>query len=445
MFEQINLNRPVSVLGLGATGVSCVRYCLRKGWPVRVFDSRTNPPQLDAFKQEFSQIEVICGEFDEIELAKSGLVIVSPGVDVNQPAVQKAVAQGIALVGDIELFSLECRRPVIAITGSNGKSTVCDCLGWVLEKNDFNVRVAGNIGTPVLDLLQLEQPDLYVLELSSFQIETLSSLKANVAVVLNVSEDHLDRHHSLDEYAAIKRQLYQMASSAVVNEDDPLTHDAFIPESRVTFGKAANADFRVLQTNDGFQVMRNGNVVISELDTRLKGFHNGLNFAACCGILEMMNLELSEKILLAFCEYAGLAHRCQRVDSDDGVIWINDSKATNVGAALAAIEGFASYKTLYLIAGGDAKGGNISELSPAVNRWVKRVWVYGKDAHLFTEFLSPEICSRVNNLVDAVKLVKEVVKPGDCVLFSPACASLDMYSNYEARGKHFVELVQEVS
>jgi UDP-N-acetylmuramoylalanine--D-glutamate ligase len=442
MFERIKQEQPVIVLGLGLTGASCVNYCQRKGWPVLVMDSREHPPQLSEFKSAHPEVEVVCGGFDEQLLAKAGLIIISPGIDYAHPALEAAKRNQITIVGDIELFALENKVPVIAVTGSNGKSTVCDCLGTLFNNLGIETIVAGNIGTPVLDLLQQPQPQLYVLELSSFQIETTRNLRATVASVLNISADHLDRHGSLEKYAAIKRRLYTMADSAVINLDDSLTQDPSIPESCLSFGQNENADFQVRNEQGHFAVYHQQELLLSEVDCQLKGIHNGLNIAACLAIAKLFGVNVDEKLLDGLKGYAGLAHRCQRVASDDGIVWINDSKATNVGAARAAIQSFANHPgDLYLIAGGDAKGGDIASLAEDIEARVRYCWVYGKDAHLFVNSLPEYICQQVQDLDAAVQGVKKVAKPGDLVLFSPACASLDMYPNYKVRGEHFAQLV----
>jgi UDP-N-acetylmuramoylalanine--D-glutamate ligase len=442
MFERINQEHPVIVLGLGLTGASCVNYCQRKGWPVLVMDSREQPPQLNDFKASHVEIEVLCGDFDENKLATAGLIIISPGVDFGHPALAKAKATQVPIVGDIELFAQENRVPIIAVTGSNGKSTVCDCLGWMFNHLGIDTIVAGNIGTPVLDLLQQPKPDLYVLELSSFQIETTQSLNAKVVSVLNISEDHLDRHGNMDNYVSIKQKLYTMAQAAAVNLDDPVTHCSQIPEQRLTFGSHSDADFKVTQEQNKFSIYHQHQVLLSESECQIAGFHNGLNLAACLAMAKLYGLLINERLLDVLRQYSGLEYRCQQVPTNDGVRWINDSKATNVGAAKAAIYSFAGQGGhLYLIAGGDAKGGDISQLSDDIQRFVTFSWVYGKDAELFLNVLPKTICQRVSDLTEAVYLAKQMAKSGDTVLFSPACASLDMYPNYKVRGEHFNQLV----
>ncbi len=442
MFERISQEHPVIVLGLGLTGASCVNYCQRKGWPVLVMDSREQPPQLNEFKAKSPDVTIICGDFDAQKLAGAGLIIISPGIDFHHPSLELARHNHVPIVGDVELFSIDNQVPVIAVTGSNGKSTVCDCLGWMFNQLGVNTVVAGNIGTPVLDLLQYEKPELYVLELSSFQLETLHSLKAQVVSVLNISEDHLDRHGTMENYAAIKRRIYLMGKSAAINTDDALTHDDTIPLSRVSFGTEPSAEFSVTNDERGFAICRNNVHLLSETDCHVNGLHNGLNLAACLAIAHLFGIEINETVLTILKQYSGLEYRCQLVDSIDSIRWINDSKATNVGAAKAAIQSFSGQsKHLYLIAGGDAKGGNIAELKAEIEKHITYTWVYGKDAVLFLRELPQSSCLQVKDLTEAVSRVKEIAVAGDTVLFSPACASTDMYPNYKVRGEHFNQLV----
>ncbi len=443
MRKQSN-NKLVYVLGLGITGISCVNYCLKKGWQVVVMDSRDNPGNLQSFKKQFPQVQVVCGAFDENQLLNADLVIVSPGIDFNHPALNRAKTANIEVVGDVELFARECKTPLIAITGSNGKSTVCDCMGYILNAMGIKNIVAGNIGTPVLDLLQGEQPEVFVLELSSFQIEALFSLNASVATVLNVSPDHLDRHKTVENYAQIKRRIYSMSQCAVINLDDNLSYAASNITNSISFGVSDNANVVVRNEQDGFVIYEQNKRLLGETETALKGSHNGLNFAACIAILKAFGLEVTDAAIELIKNYTGLAHRCQRVETHDDIIWINDSKATNVGAAQAAIRGFSTtQKALYLIAGGDAKGGDIASLKPVIDATVTHTWVFGKDAALFTSVLSEDCCTQVVDLPKAVLEAKRVAKKDDVVLFSPACASLDMYPNYQARGEHFEALVRE--
>lgn len=437
----------IAVLGLGITGASFVRYCLKNGWQVVVFDSRMTPPKLDEFKAEFPSVSIQLGAFKKDAFRDFDRILASPGIDLNQPELTAAIHEyELEVSGDIELFATHCQRPIIAVTGSNGKSTVCDCLGWTLNQLGIANVVAGNIGMPVLDLIDTDQPEVYVLELSSFQLELINEFTAKIVSVLNISEDHLDRHNNLDTYSSIKRRLYQWGDSAAVNLDDPLTHDSQIPANQRTFGLSDNSDYKVIQTDSGYVVEKLGEYLVEEKHALLKGLHNGLNFAACLAILDLYSIDINPQLIEHLHRYPGLPHRCQIIQSSDGLTWVNDSKATNVGAAVSAIKGFSKKPgNLFLIAGGDAKSADLSELGSAIEHYVHQCFVFGKDADTIKAASPLDRCHKVDNLNQAVQQVKALASSGDCILFSPACASLDMYDNYIRRGEHFIQLVEEAS
>lgn len=438
------LRKNIIVVGLGVSGRSAVDYCLRKNWSCTVIDTRAVPPGLNEFQQCYPEVEFIHADLTQFDFSKFDQVVLSPGISIDEPMIQEALNQGIEVVGDVELFLREIEVPVIAITGSNGKSTVCDLLGHCLNHVGIKTEVAGNIGTPVLSLLEQPQPDVYVLELSSFQLETISSLKAAVACVLNVTPDHLDRHLSMANYAAIKYRIYQGASAAVVNLNDEF--NGLLPSAEFagkvsTFG-FASGDYTVTSNASGYQVELPDNQVLDESMFLLKGHHNGLNIAAVCAVLNAFNVAIESDLIAALASYRGLPHRCELVRSNDGITWINDSKATNPGAAAAAINGFSNHgKSLFLIAGGDAKGNDLSEFIDAVKRHAKQCFVFGQDAERISEQLDNRLCESVRDLNQAVDKSRKVATPGDVVLLSPACASIDMYPNYMARGEHFKALV----
>ncbi len=449
--DLVSKEKPVAILGLGHTGLSYVSYCIDKGWPFFVMDSKLSAEKIKAFQHTYPDICFVEGEFDEKHLLKAGLLLLSPGIDSRISAIQSAKLQGIPIVNDIELFVLENAEsnkpvPIIAVTGSNGKSTVCDCLHSILNTEDYPVEALGNIGKPVLDYLAMEKPKWYILELSSFQLENLQHLPLDVAVILNISPDHLDRHGDLKSYVQAKHNIFRQANAVVYNQDDGLTKPNKKKKVMLTFGCQQTADFRVLKKTENYVIEWSKDKVIYENDMTLKGIHNALNIAACLAILKVCNIPVSKDILEKIQRYSGLPHRCQWIPSNDGVMWINDSKATNLGATETAIQSYAiESNALYLIAGGDAKGSDLNDLSSSIQRWVKKVWVFGKDAHQFMTFLPDQQCEKVDGLTEAVKKAKQQTKPGDRVLFSPACASIDMYRNYQERGEHFISLVTELA
>lgn len=444
-----NVNKRVVVLGMGVSGLSAAAYCLRKEWEVTVVDNRQEPPLLSEFKKNFENLNIVLGSFSEVDFKLFDLVVISPGLDPHSDELQTMRDSGVEVVGDIELFIREVSVPIVAITGSNGKSTVCDLLGHTLNRLGINTIVAGNIGTPVLDLLNISMPQLFVLELSSFQLETARSLRANVACVLNISPDHLDRHITMDRYAAIKFSIFDNAKIAIINVDENFVNklDNYKScERLISFGRSVDANWQAVLSENEYQVSNEHGVIIRESDVSIQGMHNGLNIAATIAILQGLEIAIDSQVVDAISSYRGLRHRCELVPSDDGIRWINDSKATNPGAAIAAIESFSnSTGHLLLIAGGDAKGCDLSELAAVINEKVHSVAIFGKDKYRIANELVEDKCTLVDNLDQAVELIRVNAKKGDTVLLAPACASIDMYKNYEARGEHFRNLVGGVN
>lgn len=447
--------KSVVILGAGMTGLSLLRYCLKKDAKITVMDSRYEPPLLEQFKEELSaftevEFDLVLGHFDKGVLSNADYILVSPGVDLNAlPVSRDSIAS--KLLSDIEIFAAETEVPIIAVTGSNGKSTVCDALGFVLNNVGKHTIVAGNIGLPVVELLEQESPELYVLELSSFQLDLVKSLKVSAACILNITEDHLDRHGSMAHYIRAKQSIYNNAGSCIFNFDDELTRPNQFNSlaknvTTLTFGQHEKADFRVVLESLGFSVEHQGEVLITENEVMLKGMHNGLNIAAIFAILTGLEIAIESNVLEALKQYPGLAHRCQRVELGDGILWVNDSKATNVGSAVSAIVSFRSKcNCLFLIAGGDLKGADCHELTRVINQQVDEVWAFGKDADILVAGITSGKAHHVKSLSEAVSGIKEKVKSGDCVLLSPAGASTDMYRNYQERGEHFIQLLQEAS
>jgi UDP-N-acetylmuramoylalanine--D-glutamate ligase len=436
------------VVGLGRTGLSCLRHLRRQGCQVTVADSRRQPPGLEVARREHPEVAVHLGEFAPALFAQARALVLSPGVPLFEPAVAAAIANGVPCYGDIELFAREARAPVIAITGSNGKSTVTDLVTHMARVAGRHVAAGGNLGPPALSLLEGESPELYVLELSSFQLETTTSLRPLAAAVLNLSADHMDRYPSLEAYAAAKRRILVGAGAAVVNLDDPATLDmAAACPSRVgfTLGEPGPGSWG-LRTLNGAPWMSFGREPVAPVaELVLAGAHNVANALAALALGRLAGL-LPADMRAALRQYPGLAHRCQRVARADGVSWINDSKGTNVGATVAAIRGLGSTAPLILIAGGQGKGADFTALREAVREHVRAVVLFGEDAGSIEQVLGA--CApvhRVDDLGEAVARARALAAPGDAVLFSPACASFDMFADYEARGDAFVRAVREVA
>lgn len=442
-------HKRVLIVGLGKTGLSCARYLSAHGVEVAITDSRDHPPALNELQEAYPDIAVFTGGFNTAAFKRATCLIVSPGVSLREPLIAEARARGTEVVGDIELFARNVDAPVIAITGSNGKSTVTSLLGKMAKTAGLDVRVGGNIGVPALDLLHEPRPDLYVLELSSFQLETTESLNACAAAILNISEDHMDRYADLNDYTAAKAKVYYGTGTLVVNLDDKrVMATANLTRqgrnlSGFTTGKPEEKQFGICNKDNEDYLCFGAERLIAVSELKIKGQHNIANALAALALGQEANIPLAA-MLVALKEFPGLPHRSQWVAEKNGVSWYNDSKATNVGAAIAAINGIQANKII-LIAGGQAKGQDFSPLKDVVKNKVKHLVLLGEDAELLNNELSAYTeVSFANNLSVAVKKAKEVATAGDAVLLSPACASFDMYSGYEQRGDLFVAAVKEV-
>ncbi len=435
------------VIGLGNTGQSCARFLWAEGVDFIMMDTREEPPGIADFRKEFPDVEIICGGLDKDRLLQAREIIVSPGVAISHPELQAALNDGVSLIGDIELFVRHASKPIIAITGSNAKSTVTTLVGEMAKASGLRVGVGGNLGTPVLKLLDDANTDCYVLELSSFQLETTHSLKAQVAVVLNICEDHMDRYDSLKEYVAAKHRIYHAAENAVFNRADILTRPASdSPERKLwSFGLDQNGK-QAVGINDvagkKFLCINHNENLMQVAEIKLAGKHNLENVAAALTIACAAGWNI-EACVAAIRAFKGLPHRCEWVTEKHGVRFYNDSKGTNIGATVAAISGLAgSDKNVILLAGGDGKGADFSKLAPCVKSHVKHLVLIGKDAIRIAEACSGTVSSFAESLQQAVQQAFANAEAGDIVLLSPACASFDMFTGYEARGKQFCQAVE---
>jgi UDP-N-acetylmuramoylalanine--D-glutamate ligase len=437
------------VVGLGKSGMSLVRFLARRGVPFAVADTRSQPPELATLRTQYPQVEVRCGELDADFLARAAEVYVSPGLALETPALQEAASRGVRLSGDIDLFVRHAKAPIVAITGSNAKSTVTTLVGDMALRAGKRVAVGGNLGTPALDLLA-DDVELYVLELSSFQLETCERLNAEVATVLNVSEDHMDRYSGMPAYHQAKHRIFRGARQVVVNRDDALSRPLIADGVPcLTFG-LGRPDFRAfgIREEEGrrYLALAFDNLLDVE-ELKIRGTHNHSNALAALALGQAAGLPL-EPMLEALRAFPGLEHRCQWVGEVGGVNYYNDSKATNVGAALAAVEGLGDdiAGQLVLIAGGDGKGADFSALREPIARHCRAVVLLGRDAERLAAILPPSVQQvRVATLEDAVRESRALAQPGDAVLLSPACASLDMFRNFEERGRLFAQAVGALS
>jgi UDP-N-acetylmuramoylalanine--D-glutamate ligase len=439
-------NRPYAVIvGLGTTGLSCARYLHARGWRIAVTDTRGAPPELAALTALDSSIPVRLGQLDPALLEGAVCVVASPGLPLHGPFFDEAQRRGLAIVGDIELFARAAAAPVVGVTGTNGKSTVTTLVTRMAERAGLRVRAGGNLGPPALELLAAGT-ELYVLELSSYQLETTSSLHCRAATVLNVSADHLDRYPSLASYAAAKARIFARCDTAVINLDDPLI--VAMPRaasSTLSFSLRSNlgATYALALHEGAWWLTRAGTPLLRAAELRIRGAHNAANALAALALGEALALPLAA-MLEELRSFAGLPHRSQWIADVKGVAYIDDSKGTNVGATLAAVAGMAG--PVVLIAGGDGKNQDFAPLAAACRGKVRHAVLIGRDAPLIATVLAG-VCTieRCTTLPQAVQAAARAAQRGDTVLLSPACASFDMFRDYAHRGVVFAEAVQELA
>ncbi|GAA3909459.1 UDP-N-acetylmuramoyl-L-alanine--D-glutamate ligase [Litoribacillus peritrichatus] len=436
------------IVGLGLSGLSCARYLTRLGQRFVVMDTRNEPPLLNKLKESCPGVKVIAGELDVSILEGASSVIVGPGLDTQQAPFKALIDQGVDVVGDIELFARAVQAPVIAITGSNGKSTVTTLVGEMAEAAGLNVKVGGNIGVPALDLLTPTPVDLYVLELSSFQLETTYSLKPKAATVLNLQADHMDRYGNMVAYHKAKQRIYRHCGCSVWNKKDMLTQPLLGSDSSsvvFTTDEPDLAEFGLKQVDDQLWLMKGQKPLVSEQQLKVKGRHNLANVLAAMALGDAAGIPM-EAMIEASINFTGLAHRCEWLKEINGRTFINDSKGTNVGATKAAIEGLASdSKNIVLIAGGVGKGADFGELGAALAAHCKAMVVFGEDQQEIADAVPESVnVQRANGLEHALQQAVDASEKGDVVLFSPACASFDMFRNFEHRGQVFSGLVEQL-
>lgn len=444
--QMISTQTRRTIVGLGLTGFSCARYLHNLGLPFRVLDSREQPAMKEQFVQQFPQVELHCGEFTPDLFSADDLLIVSPGIALETPAIAAALKNGAQLSSDIALFLDAVEKPVIAITGSNGKSTVTTLVAEMLNHAGQRAIAAGNIGLPVLDTLTDKQDvDIYVLELSSFQLERLQAVNAAAATILNVTEDHMDRYNGFADYHAAKQRIYRGAKAIVINRHDRLT-DTLRNSTMKVFSYGLNKpdlnSFGVLQQGNQQWIAFGNEKLVAVDDIKIRGGHNVLNAMAALALCKAVGVEpvAVRDVLKTF---AGLRHRCEWVADIDGVSFFNDSKATNTGAAIAAIQGIkTAANNIVLIAGGQDKDSDFSGLAEVIRQNCRKVILVGQDAVKIAQSLNGFVSEHAGDMQDAVNKAFAAAQPGDVVLLAPACASFDMFRNYQHRGDVFVEAVK---
>ena len=440
-------NRRVVVLGLGMTGLSVARWAHARGARVAVADTRAEPPRARELRAELPDVAVATGAITDATLAGADLIAISPGLSKDLPAVRAAVARGVELAGDVELFARAVPSGItlIAVTGSNGKSTVTALTAEMLCSAGLSARSVGNIGEPVLDALSAHQrrgewPDAFVIELSSFQLETTASLKPLAATVLNVTENHLDRYASLADYAAAKARIFLGGGAQVLNRDDAASLAMRIANRPVqTFGAAAphgDDEWGLAQRGRETWLARGGALLLPASAMKLVGRHNALNALAALALCST-RVKIERPLLDALSRFAGLPHRMERIAEVGGVLFVNDSKGTTVAAARAALEGIG--RASVLIAGGDGKGQDFAPLKCAVEAHCRAVVLFGRDGPRIAAALfgaTPPVETAPSLTVALARAIAHA-RPGDAVLLSPACASLDMFRDYAERGDRF--------
>ena len=430
------------IVGLGETGFSVAKFFHSQGRPFMIVDSRSNPPQLQVFKKQFPSVVVSLGEFSKDSFKYAKKLIVSPGIDVGNRYIQSAIGRGAKCIGDIELFVHSTQKPIVAITGSNGKSTVTSLVAKMANSSNVRTHAGGNLSPPALDLLNYEGAELFVLELSSFQLETTCSLKSQVSAVLNISPDHLDRHGTVESYARIKEKVYEGAKFSVVNRNDPFVSSMKTSGEVITFGmdQPVDGEFGLIQNSDEIFLAKGSEQLLSTKKLAMRGESGILNSLAALAIGEALVLPMGIMIE-TLSIFKGLPHRFYLVRELQGVSWFNDSKGTNIGATISSLRSLKN--NIILLLGGVFKGGDLDLLKSAVSEHVKHVILFGQDANVFKKVLEgvAEI-QTAKSMHDAVYIANKISKEGDNVLLSPACASFDMYKDYTERGKDFESCVK---
>ena len=444
-------NRLTVIVGLGATGLSCVKYFAAMGEKVKVVDSRDEPPGLAALKERYPDVEYELGDFNLETFLTAKELVVSPGLSIRSPEIVAAKQAGVPITGDIDIFSKQAASPIIAVTGSNGKSTVVAILAEILRKAGKNFGLGGNLDgdnfKPALDLILEGEKELYLLELSSFQLETTESLGAAVATILNLSADHMDRYDGIDDYHRAKLRVFSGCKQVVINRDVRESYPLEENGAAVWdfgFGQPGLNGLGLLQEGEDQYLVHQLEKIVSVNELKVFGQHNISNVLAAVALAMAIDIDM-DAIKASIIEFCGLQHRCQWVATIDGVDFYNDSKGTNVGATLAAIEGLGEHISghIVLIAGGIAKGADFAALVPAINKWGKMMVLIGQDAAEIASYFDTETQTYfASDMQDAVRVAMGYSIAGDAVLLSPACASFDMFENFQDRGFAFMKSVE---
>jgi UDP-N-acetylmuramoylalanine--D-glutamate ligase len=431
------------VIGAGETGQACARYLIARGCRVTVADTRPNPAGFERLSADLPSVWLVPGPLLDETLVDADFIVLSPGVPRSTPAVAAALARGREVIGDIELFGRVAHCPTVGITGSNGKSTVTSMVAAMGQAGGINAVTGGNLGPPALDLLTNEDAEIFVIELSSFQLESTDSLSLLAGALLNVSEDHLDRYATMDDYVNAKLRIVAMCEAMIVPPELASLVRDHGAKAVLTFSadEDAQAQYGLANHQDVLWLTTPRGPLLPLSCVAAPGRHNVANALAAAALAHRLGID-DRSIRTALESFTGLAHRCERVPTEDGRSWINDSKGTNVGATCAAIQGLALDGAITLIAGGQSKGADLSALRPVIERHVHQVILFGEDADsLRAALVDVSSIHQVEALPEAVRLAAEMAGAGETILFSPACASFDQYPNYGVRGEHFRQCV----
>ncbi len=446
--QKIQKQFDAIVVGLGITGMSLIRHLSNKVTRLAVVDTRNDPPQLETLMKEFPTIPFISGEFDQDLLCASQTLYISPGVPLSLPAIRAAIDSGVAISGDIELFLNQVQAPVIAVTGSNGKSTVVKLVTEMITASGKKALLGGNYGVSALELLEANIPDFYVLELSSFQLESLKNVNVAISTILNISEDHMDRYYDFHEYVNAKKKIFMGDGIKVINLDDPtVTNLVSVDDNVIGFNHQSpdEGSFGVCEIGDIEWICFGKQRLMKVSELQITGRHNLTNSLASLALGHAIGLD-ADSMANSLKQFKGLPHRCEMVLELNNVVWINDSKGTNPGATCAAVQGLAEGEDIVLIAGGDAKGADLSSLGEAMKGRVHSAILIGKDARIVEQAIS-SLCKiyHATSLEGAVHTAHQLARTGDKVLLSPACSSLDMFKNYVERGERFSSIVRQLA
>lgn len=443
------MNKNILLIGLGKTGFSIARFLKSQHLNFIAYDTRLKPPELEKFQESYPDVLCYCHDYPENLLSQIEKIICSPGVPLHEEILQDAIAKGIPIENDLDCLMRLIDAPVVGITGSNGKSTVTTLVGLMCQAQGLKTAVGGNLGTPVLDLYaQLPHADIWVLELSSFQLLHMQNTRLKAATILNVSADHIDYHGSMDAYVAAKQRIYEQAEMLIFNRQDEYTFPLRHAHHEESFGLSLpkKNQWGIVQTKQGEMITYEDDIYLATKDLKLQGRHNWLNAMAAAALAKYVGVS-KETIIKVLRDFKGLEHRTEWVAQIQGVTYINDSKGTNLGATFAALEGIGPTISgkMILIAGGQAKGADLSEMRPLLAKYVRHAVLIGQDAKsIASQWQGAVSFEHVSSLQDAVKAARQHAQTGDVVLLSPACASLDMFKNFEDRGQQFMTIVKEL-